>query len=108
MLNQELLKKKEALKLKGITVPLAIPPAIKLPFKNEKAGYMITYTHDYAVSMTIRDQLQYLCDSVKIPATSTFNAGYAVRLQLDTVDLVSVNDVACIDALAQIYRDGNL
>ena len=66
---------------------------------------MITYSHDIAVAQKIREQLQYLCDNIKIPLTSTFNAGYAVRLKLDIVTLVSVNDVACVDALASIYRN---
>lgn len=77
-----------------------------LPFKNEKAGYMITYTHDKSVAMRMRDQLQFMCDSIKIPLDNKYNAGYAVRLKMDFVQLVSVNDVACIDALASIYREG--
>lgn len=77
-----------------------------LPFKNEKAGYMITYTHDPLVAAKIRKQIQFMCDSFKIPKDSKYNAGYAVRLQLDIVPLTFVNDVACIDALASIYREG--
>ena len=85
---------------------MSIPLALKLPGKNEKTGYMITYTHDKLTALKIREQLQYMCDVLKMPKDSKFNAGYAVRLKLDTVQLASVNDVVCIDAMASIYREG--
>ena len=91
---------------KGIVVPMNIPTAIQLPFRNEKAGYMMAYTYDKDVAKKMRQQLQFMCDTIKLPLDNKYNAGYAVRLKMDVVELTAVNDVACIDALVKVYREG--
>jgi hypothetical protein len=67
---------------------------------------MICYTLDDAVIKKIEEHIVFMSDSFKIPLDNKFNAGYAVKLQMDKILLTSVNDVACMDALACIYREG--
>ncbi len=99
------MKKRLEMKKQGFAVPLTIPTCLKLPFKKEPTGYMLTYTRDYVVALKIQAQLKHLCDVIKISANSKLDAGCALCLELDIVNLFSANDVSCIDALARIYRD---
>ena len=103
-MDQELLKKKCELDTFGIATSLSIPPSLKLPFKSEKAGYMICYTHDLGTAAKIQKQLVYMCEWYKIPLESKFNAGHSVKLQMENFEFSALNDVASIDALVSIYR----
>ena len=97
---------KAALSKSGYMTSLSIPSALRLPVKNDKTGYMLCYTLDERELAQMEEQIVYMCDSLKIPVESKYNAGFSVKLQMDKVKLTSVNDVACIKALASIYRSG--
>lgn len=100
-----MLRMKGELIKKGISTALCVPSSLKLSLKSEKSGCMICYTYDSTVSRKIQAQIAFMCESFTIPVHNKFNAGYAVKLQLDKLFLTSVIDVACIDALVSIYRD---
>ena len=67
---------------------------------------MLCFTHDNRVLAHMEEQIVYMCSSFKVPQDSKFNAGYAVKLQMDRIKMTSLSDVACINALASVYREG--
>jgi hypothetical protein len=67
---------------------------------------MLCFTHDYRELAHMEEQIVYMCSSFKIPQESKYNAGFSVKLQMDKIQMTSLSDVACVNALASIYRDG--
>ena len=100
-------KKKVELSKSGFASSLSISAVLKLPAaKSEKAGYMMCYTLDDRVLKQMEDHLIFMCDSFTIPMESKYNAGFAVKLQIDKIKLTTLSDVALITALVSIYRGG--
>ncbi len=67
--------------------------------KNGTTGYMLCYTLDEKELTQMEEQIDYMCDSLKILVK--------VNTTLENkIKLTSVNGVVCIKALASIYRRG--
>lgn len=97
---------KKVLSKSGCMSSLSIPTLLRLPVKTDKTGYMMCYTLNERELAQMEEQILYMCDSFKIPQESKYNSGFAVKLQMDKIKLTSVNEVACMNALANIYRNG--
>ena len=94
---------KKLLKRNGIVTPvMEIPKDVCLP---DRSGYLISYTHDRKVAGRVTNELRHLCDAYNIPLSYKFNGGAAVKLKLERFGFTAVDQVACIDALCQIYRN---
>ena len=92
---------------KGIAAPLTIPEKFNLHSLDyhDSGGHLTCFTTKQDVVDVAIKQLFFLCDVSTVPTTHIYYGGYTMKLRLERIVVHDIHEVACIDALCQIYNE---